>query len=128
MTKYLLLIASLLISLVACTPHKIDIEQGNILKPEMLKQLEIGMSRSQVEFILGTPVIRDTFNVDRWDYIYNFRPNRQPVVKENLSLIFKGNYLVSMSGSALEYITNLDRAETTDLGEDQAVEVDQNSE
>ena len=108
MSKYLLIIASLIISLAACTPHKITIEQGNILKPEMLKQLEVGMSKSQVEFILGTPLIKDTFNADRWDYVYNIRPNQKFLKEKNLTLFFEGDNLVSFEGSALD---NLDNAE-----------------
>lgn len=125
MTKYLLLITSLLISLAACTPHKIDIEQGNILKPEMLEQLEIGMSKSQIEFILGAPIIKDTFNSDRWDYIYNMRPNRQPLRQKNLILIFKGDHLATMSGSALKLIKTPDEDQATEVGADQATELDQ---
>ncbi|MCR8921265.1 outer membrane protein assembly factor BamE [Dasania sp. GY-MA-18] len=105
MTKYLLPLCCLWLSLAACTPHKIAIEQGNILKADMLRQLEIGMSKSQVEFILGTPVIKDSFNNDRWDYVYIMRPHKLPVRKKNLVLIFKGEHLASMSGSALKLLT-----------------------
>ncbi|MGK0442234.1 MAG: outer membrane protein assembly factor BamE [Pseudohongiellaceae bacterium] len=104
MTKYLLIITSLIISLTACTPHKITIEQGNILKPKMIKQLEVGMSKSQVEFIMGTPLIKDTFNGDRWDYVYNIRPNQKYLKQKNLSLIFDNGNLASLSGSALDNV------------------------
>ena len=108
MSKYLLIIASLIISLAACSPHKITIEQGNILKPEMLKQLETGMSKSQVEFILGSPLIKDTFNGNRWDYVYNIRPNQKFLKEKKLTLFFAGDKLVKFSGSALD---NLDQEE-----------------
>ena len=50
--------------------YKIDVEQGNIVDQEMADQLKPGMSRRQVRFILGTPLVEDTFNQDRWDYLY----------------------------------------------------------
>ena len=48
--------------------HKIDIQQGNILDQEMVDKLQVGMTKAQVKFVLGTPLIADTFNQNRWDY------------------------------------------------------------
>ena len=50
--------------------YRIDVEQGNIITQELADQLQPGMSRRQVRFILGTPLLEDTFNQDRWDYPY----------------------------------------------------------
>ena len=52
------------------TPYKIEIQQGNYLSQEMVSQLKAGMSKEQVRFTLGTPLLTDIFHADRWDYIY----------------------------------------------------------
>ncbi len=114
MNKYLLPLCCLLLSLAACTPHKIAIEQGNILKADMIKQLEVGMSKSQIEFILGSPIIKDSFNGDRWDYIYVMRPHKMPVRKKTLTLVFTGEHLASMNGSALKLLEEDEAEENPD--------------
>jgi outer membrane protein assembly factor BamE len=52
------------------TPYKPEIQQGNYVSPEMISQVKPGMSREQVRFILGTPLLADIFHSDRWDYVY----------------------------------------------------------
>jgi len=52
------------------TPYKIDIQQGNFVTQEMAAQLKAGMSKEQVRFVLGTPLLADVFHADRWDYVY----------------------------------------------------------
>ena len=51
-------------------PYKIDIYQGNNLKIELIDELEIGMTKEQVIFLLGTPVVKHVFEAERWDYSY----------------------------------------------------------
>ncbi len=70
------------------TPHRIDIQQGNIITEEMLQQLEPGMSMAQVRYIMGSPMIVDTFNPQRWDYIYSIQPGRKARYQKRLSLYF----------------------------------------
>ena len=53
--------------------YKIDIQQGNILTQDMVSQLKPGLTKDQVRFILGTPVLMDMFHANRWDYIYRFQ-------------------------------------------------------
>ncbi len=50
--------------------HRISVQQGNVLQEEAVRNLRIGMDREKVLFLLGTPMIQDTFNPDRWDYAY----------------------------------------------------------
>ena len=57
----------------AITPYRIDIQQGNYITQDMVSQLKPGMSKDQVRFILGTPLIVDPFRPDRWDYIYSMQ-------------------------------------------------------
>lgn len=52
------------------SPHKVEIQQGNYVTQEMVAKLKPGMTRAQVRFALGTPLITDPFHPDRWDYVY----------------------------------------------------------
>src|SRR5882672_5103181 len=52
------------------TPYKPEIQQGNYVSQEMISQIKPGMTREQVRFILGTPLLTDIFHADRWDYVY----------------------------------------------------------
>jgi outer membrane protein assembly factor BamE len=65
------------LALAACV-YRIDIQQGNLLDDEDIVQIEVGMTRSQVQFLLGTPMVADSFHRDRWDYAYYFRRGRSP--------------------------------------------------
>lgn len=55
------------------TEYKIDVQQGNVLTQEMVSQLRPGLSKDQVRFILGTPMLTDMFHADRWDYVYRLQ-------------------------------------------------------
>jgi len=59
----------------ACV-YRIDIQQGNWLEEESIDQVQIGMTRSQVQFLLGTPMVADAFHANRWDYAYYYRRGR----------------------------------------------------
>ena len=63
---------SIVIILGACSVHRIDIQQGNVITQEMLEKLKIGMDKPQVSRLLGTPLVKDPFQEGRWDYIYKF--------------------------------------------------------
>ena len=58
--------------------YKIDIQQGNVITQEMVDQLRPGMTRAQVQYVMGTPLLEDTFNKDRWDYVYSMQPGSEP--------------------------------------------------
>lgn len=66
-----LLCTGLLLS--ACSIHKIDVQQGNVITQEMLEKLTIGMEKKQVKHLLGTPLVEDPFHKDRWDYVYSYK-------------------------------------------------------
>ena len=68
--------------------YRIDIQQGNIVDREMLDQLEIGMEPRKVRFILGTPLLVDPFNQNRWDYIYSLRRGSGEDVRQRVTLYF----------------------------------------
>lgn len=76
MKKFALLV--LLAAVLASTGcvYRQNISQGNIVKQDDLDQVEIGMTRNQVRFLLGTPLIDDPFHADRWDYVYYLKIGR----------------------------------------------------
>ena len=78
--------------------YKIDIPQGNVITQEMVDQLRPGMNYNQVRYVLGTPLVVDTFNGDRWDYIYTLKKGSEPRVQEHLSLYFTNGQLTSLTG------------------------------
>ena len=78
--------------------YRLDIEQVNIVTEEMAEQLKPGMTRRQVRFILGTPLVEDTFNPDRWDYLYVKRNGQDVLSESRLTVEFGGDSLVGVSG------------------------------
>jgi len=92
--RRLLFIALTLLLLSACSIHKIDIQQGNVITQEMFEKLKIGMEKKRVERILGTPLIADPFHRDRWDYVYNFiAGNTNERQSASLTVYFEGDRL-----------------------------------
>ena len=81
--------------------YKIDVEQGNIVTQEMADQLKPGMSRRQVRFILGTPLVEDTFNQDRWDYPYVKRNGLNVLSESRMTVVFEGDALLTVRGDYL---------------------------
>ena len=79
--------------------YRINVEQGNIVTQEMVDQLKPGMTRRQVRYILGTPLIEDSFNRDRWDYIYTLRNGNTRLAETRLSVYFEGDTLTRFVSS-----------------------------
>lgn len=78
------------------SPYKMDIRQGNYITPEMREKLKLGMSKQQVRYVLGTPMVSDAFHGNRWDYIYSLEQRGEVVEKQRLTLYFEGDNLVRM--------------------------------
>jgi outer membrane protein assembly factor BamE len=85
----------------AITPYRIDIRQGNYITQEMVAQLKPGMTRDQVRFILGTPLVADIFHAARWDYIYSFKPGRGEVQLRRFAVFFTDNKLARVAGDVV---------------------------
>ncbi len=81
-----------LLALAACS-YKMDIRQGNLVTPEQREKLKVGMTRSQVQTVLGTPLIKDPFHPDRWDYLYRLEHDKKLVQQARMTLYFKGDNL-----------------------------------
>jgi len=93
------LLVLLLISLIfsAGCVYRANISQGNLIKQEDLDQLEIGMTRNQVRFLLGTPMIDDPFHMDRWDYIYYLRVGREDAgFKRWVTVLFEDGEVIEI--------------------------------
>ena len=73
--------------------YRINVEQGNIFTQEMIDQLKPGMTRRQVRFVLGTPLLEDPFHSNRWEYIYMVRNGNNVLVEERLTVFFEGDSL-----------------------------------
>ena len=97
----LIVICATAITLSACTVHKLDIQQGNVMTPEMREQLKLGMSKRQVSFVLGSPLLIDPFHRDRWDYVYTFAKGRKTPEIQRMTLFFEGDKLVRMEDDTL---------------------------
>ena len=77
---------------------QVVISQGNLVDQEMLDKLEIGMTESQVKFVMGTPLISDTFSPNRWDYFTSVTQGENSYTNQKITLYFKDNKLVSWEG------------------------------
>ncbi|MDO1509452.1 MULTISPECIES: outer membrane protein assembly factor BamE [unclassified Neisseria] len=111
MNKTLCLTLAALLGLAACSAervslfpsYKLKVIQGNQLDARAVASLQPGMSRDQVQLMLGTPLLRDPFHADRWDYTYNIARNGVVEDIRTLTLHFSNNQLVKAEGNAIEY-------------------------
>ena len=85
-----------LLSASGCTVYKVDVQQGNVIEPEQLAKLKVGMSKKQVIFLIGNPLLTDPFHKDRWDYIHTFKPGGGKVSRKVLTLYFDEDKLVTI--------------------------------
>ncbi len=102
-------------------PYKLDVQQGNVVTSKMLLQLRPGMTKSQVRFIMGTPLIQDSFHDKRWDYVYQLRENGKITEQRRVILDFENELLKSVRGDVTP--TSADKAKDTDLPVDTGTRV-----
>ncbi|WP_257264347.1 outer membrane protein assembly factor BamE [Endozoicomonas sp. ONNA2] len=81
--------------------YKIDIQQGNVITREMVNQLRPGMTRAQVLYVMGTPLLKDTFNSNRWDYVCSLQPGGKNREQKTVTLFFANDQLHSIEGDLL---------------------------
>jgi outer membrane protein assembly factor BamE len=95
-------VVALVLTLGGCTltTYKMDIQQGNVVTQEMVSKLRLGMTRSQVKFVLGTPLVSDPFHAERWDYVYEFIKAGKLKDKRRITLIFDKDQLQKVLGDA----------------------------
>ncbi len=78
--------------------YKIDIQQGNVINQEMVNKLRPGMNRNQVQFVMGTPLMEDALNQNRWDFVYSNQPGGKKRTQQTLTILFKDDKLTSIEG------------------------------
>lgn len=82
-------------------PYRITIQQGNYVTREMVQQLKPGMTREQVRYILGTPLLTDIFHADRWDYVFYRDAPGGKREQRNISVMFEDGKLTRVLGDLL---------------------------
>ena len=83
------------------TPYRMVIQQGNFISQEMVAQLKPGMTKEQVRFVLGTPLVTDIFHADRWDYVFFREAPNGKREQRNLSVVFENNKLARVLGDLM---------------------------
>tara|TARA_B100000929_G_scaffold130697_2_gene103455 strand:+ start:2079 stop:2441 length:363 start_codon:yes stop_codon:yes gene_type:complete len=78
--------------------HKVAVQQGNILNQSMVDKLKPGMTRTQVAYVMGRPVIINTFDPDRWDYVFTIEVPGQFNETTRMSLFFENDVLTHFTG------------------------------
>ncbi len=99
------------LALSACIrPYQPDVQQGNIINNSDLSEIRYGMSKQEILFILGTPMVIDPFNEQRWDYFFSNRNQRKKQTDQRLiTAIFDGDKLVELKGDVdLSNVQNLE--------------------
>ena len=99
---FLFLAAALVVALSAtqtsCRLYRITVQQGNVITQDMVDRLKPGMTREQVAYVMGEPVVRNPFDDDQWDYVYTLRIPGRNEQKRKLSLFFEGGVLARLTG------------------------------
>ncbi len=91
--------------------YRADVQQGNFVSREMVEQLKVGMTRDQVRFVLGTPLLSDVFHPDRWDYPFRMKRGDGTITSSHLIVYFENDRLARFDGGELpeekEYLQQL---------------------
>ena len=81
------------------TPYRMEIQQGNFVSQEMVSKLKPGMSKDQVRFVMGTPLITDSFHGERWDYVFRRqKANSRELEQRKLAVFFENGKLKRVDG------------------------------
>lgn len=101
-----LVILALTIILSGCsgklfTVHRIDVQQGNALDYDKVEQLRVGMNKEQVRFLMGSPIIIDSFHPDRWDYVYHLIPDYGDTERRHVAVVFEGDIVSNIEKSGV---------------------------
>jgi len=97
--KIFTLLVFLLLAGCSYLPHilyKIEVQQGNVVTEEMVEKLKPGMTKAQVLFVMGSPLIIDAFRDNRWDYVYLFREKGDLVEQKRLTIFFENDNLINI--------------------------------
>jgi outer membrane protein assembly factor BamE len=101
------LLPAFLVTLAACgatgivKPYRMEIQQGNYVSQEMVSQLRPGMTKEQVRFVLGTPLVTDIFHADRWDYVYYRDVQGGMKEQRRIAVLFEDGRLARVVGDVV---------------------------
>jgi len=107
MSKFFRFLSALAgLSAVSCSPilnnlpgvYTINVQQGNIIDQSMIDQLRPNMTKRQVLYIMGSPMLDNVFHPERWDYIYSNQPGGEPRQEKKITLMFDGDNIVGIQG------------------------------
>ncbi len=102
MSRFVLVLCAALLTSGCLKIYSPEVQQGNIVNQEMVDKLKPGMTRSQVRFVLGTPLVTDPFHADRWDYVYFYKKSATAdPERRRLTVIFEGDALARMEGDVV---------------------------
>jgi outer membrane protein assembly factor BamE len=88
---------SFIMLLSACSNYKLEIQQGNLVTQESVSKLQRGMTKQQIQSLLGTPLMQDSFNNNRWDYVFYQNQDKNTSTSKDITLFFKDNRLVNVA-------------------------------
>lgn len=91
--------------------YQLVVQQGNYVEQDMIDKLEVGMTRRQVKFVMGSPLIEDTFNAERWDYFYTVKRGDEEFTRKLFTVYFEGDKLVRWDGDLKQIDVNADGTE-----------------
>jgi outer membrane protein assembly factor BamE len=94
-TIFLALILACGSAFVPACVYEVDVQQGNKLEPKDVENVKVGMTRNQIRFLLGTPVVADVFRDDRWYYIYYFRAGKSRKPERRWLIVWFDGEIVS---------------------------------
>ena len=121
----IVILAALISALQACAViYEQDIQQGNVVTDEMLDNLELGMSKAEAQYYLGTPLIEDPFHANRWDYFYTFKPGRDNEREQRVITIWFDDFdrLADIKGNTEVAITDATEVTLPDGGDLNTIE------
>lgn len=78
--------------------YKLSVQQGNVITQEMIDRLKPGMTRNQVEYVMGRPVLQDPFDDDQWVYLYTMEVPDVFIQAFKMVLVFEDDTLVTITG------------------------------
>lgn len=85
------------LSVTSCSTYKMDVQQGNAVSKDAVKQLQKGMSKAEVASLIGSPLLQDNFRNNRWDYVFFKGKGNAPKNIKNLTLQFRDERLIKVS-------------------------------
>ncbi|MCE2593757.1 outer membrane protein assembly factor BamE [Motilimonas cestriensis] len=102
--KSLIAAAAFSLSLSGCSAiydkivFQIDVAQGNFVEAEQIDKLSLGMTKEQVSYVMGSPMLIDTFDSNKWYYLYYFKPGGEKSEQSQMELVFGNDKLIRVSG------------------------------